>query len=69
MAGSAPSSSSNRISVKSSGGGYTYKDHANRGLYGIGAAYSFSPAISARVELQKPMSDMTNLSAGVSYKF
>lgn len=59
----------NRISVKSSGGGVTYKEHANRGLYGIGVAYSFSPAISARLELQKPMSDLTNLSAGVSYKF
>lgn len=59
----------NRVSIKASGGGFTYKDHANRGLYGIGVAYSFSPAISARLEVQKPMSDMTNLSAGVSYKF
>lgn len=45
------------------------RDHANRGLYGIGVAYSITPAISARLEVTKPMSDLTNLSAGVSYKF
>ena len=59
----------NRISIKANAGGFTFKEHENRGLYGIGVAYSFSPAISARVEVQKPMSDITNLSAGVSYKF
>lgn len=59
----------NRINLKASGGGFTFKEHETRGLYGIGVAYSFSPAISARVEVQKPMSDLTNLSAGVSYKF
>lgn len=59
----------NRLNFKASGGGDTFKDHATRGLYGIGVAYSFSPAISARLEVQKPMSDITNLSAGVSYKF
>jgi OOP family OmpA-OmpF porin len=47
----------------------TFRDHANRGLYGIGVAYAITPAISARLEVTKPMSDVTNLSAGVSYKF
>jgi OmpA-OmpF porin, OOP family len=59
----------NRLNLKESGGGFTAKDHATRGLYGIGVAYSFSPAVSARLEVQKPASDFTNLSAGVSYKF
>jgi hypothetical protein len=47
----------------------TFREHTARGLYGIGVAYSITPAISARLELTKPHSDVTNLSAGVSYKF
>lgn len=58
-----------RMSIKSHGGEFSGHDNDVRGLYGIGVAYSFSPAISARMELQKPASDLTNLSAGVSYSF
>jgi OOP family OmpA-OmpF porin len=32
-------------------------------------SYAFSPAVSARLEVQKPTSDSTNLSAGVSFQF
>lgn len=59
----------NRISVKGNYGTEHFKDHANRGVYGIGMGYTFTPAISARIELQKPMSDLTNLSAGVAFNF
>lgn len=59
----------NRLSVNGNIGVEKFKDSDTRGLYGIGVAYSFSPSISARLELQKPVSDLTNLSAGVSYKF
>ncbi|MES2320619.1 MAG: porin family protein [Pseudomonadota bacterium] len=59
----------NRVAVKGNFGVEKFKDSDTRGLYGIGVAYSFSPSISARVELQKPHSELTNLSAGVSYKF
>jgi hypothetical protein len=55
----------NRLTLN--GGGAS--DSATRGLYGIGVAYNFSSAISARMEVTKPMSDLTNLSIGVSYKF
>jgi OOP family OmpA-OmpF porin len=59
----------NRLSDKTTVAGRAFKDHATRGLYGIGVAYSISPAVSVRLELQKPISELTNLSAGVSYKF
>lgn len=59
----------NRVAVKANVLGVKFRDHANRGLYGIGVSYNFTPAIAARIEVQKPMSDLTNLNAGVSYTF
>jgi OOP family OmpA-OmpF porin len=41
----------------------------NGGLYGVGLNYSFTPAVSARFEVQKPASDTTNYSVGVVFKF
>lgn len=38
-------------------------------LFGAGATYSFSPVITGRLELQKPASNVTNLSAGVAFRF
>lgn len=38
-------------------------------LYGVGMGYDFSPTVSARIEFQRPASDTTNFSAGVSFKF
>jgi OOP family OmpA-OmpF porin len=46
-----------------------YEDHENRALYGIGLTYSFGKLVSARVEVQKPKSNMTNLSAGLAFSF
>ena len=36
---------------------------------GLGVAYAFTPAVSARLELQKPGSDATNVSLGLAYQF
>ena len=38
-------------------------------LYGVGLGYEFSPTVAARLEVQKPTSDVTNVSAGVSFSF
>jgi predicted porin len=59
----------NRIAITANAGGDNFNEHANRGLYGIGMGYDFTPAISARIEIQKPMSDLTNFNAGVVFKF
>ena len=59
----------NRLEAKVSGGGYSDKDSTTKALYGVGVSYAFSPAVSARVEVQKPASDATNLSAGVAFQF
>jgi OOP family OmpA-OmpF porin len=51
----------------SSGGGF----HADmtRTLYGVGLNYKFNEKVSARLEVQRPGDDMTNMSAGVSFAF
>lgn len=59
----------NRLSVKATGVGGSATDHENKALYGIGMGYSFSPTIMGRLEVQKPESDVTNISAGVSFRF
>ena len=55
----------NRVEYKFAG----EKDHSNNALYGIGLGYAFSPVVSARLEVQKPDSDLTKLVAGVAFKF
>ncbi|MFL6658262.1 MAG: outer membrane beta-barrel protein [Massilia sp.] len=44
-------------------------DTESKVLYGVGLSYAFTPVISGRVELQKPHSDVSNISAGVVFKF
>lgn len=41
----------------------------SRAVIGVGVSYAFSPAISGRVELQKPSGNTKNLSVGVAYTF
>ena len=41
----------------------------NEALYGAGLSYAITPKIAARVEVQKPASHLTNVSAGLSYQF
>ncbi|VXB79005.1 outer membrane beta-barrel protein [Massilia sp. 9I] len=59
----------NRLEAKARVGNVSAKDDETKALYGIGLSYAFNPAVSARVEVQKPASDVTNVSAGVSFQF
>jgi OOP family OmpA-OmpF porin len=59
----------NQLRAEASYGGYTYGENTTGGLYGVGLNYSFAPNISGRLEVQKPSSDSTNVSAGVVFKF
>ena len=59
----------NRIDLKASGPLGTREDDESGVLYGVGLGYAFSPAVSARIEVQRPASDLTNISAGLSFKF
>jgi OOP family OmpA-OmpF porin len=59
----------NRLEAKVSSAGYSAKDSTTKALYGVGLNYAFTPAVSARLEVQKPSSDATNLSAGVAFNF
>lgn len=59
----------NRLEAKATAGNVSAKDDETKALYGIGLSYAFTPAVSARVEVQKPASDVTNVSAGVSFQF
>ena len=59
----------NRLEGKVSSGGFSDKDSDTKALYGVGLSYAFTPAVSARVEVQKPASDATNVSAGVAFQF
>lgn len=44
-------------------------DSTNSALFGVGATYAVSPAFVARIELQRPTSDSTNISAGIAFHF
>jgi OOP family OmpA-OmpF porin len=59
----------NHLSSKSKFGGNYGFESATKVLYGVGLGYAFTPAISARIEFQKPASNLNNLSIGVAYKF
>eukprot|EP01114_Cavostelium_apophysatum_P003716 TRINITY_DN13848_c0_g1_i1.p1 TRINITY_DN13848_c0_g1~~TRINITY_DN13848_c0_g1_i1.p1 ORF type:complete len:169 (-),score=61.43 TRINITY_DN13848_c0_g1_i1:122-628(-) len=59
----------NRIEVKAKALGSSADDAETKALFGLGVSYAFTPAISARVEVQKPASDVTNVSAGVAFQF
>ncbi|QYF94956.1 outer membrane beta-barrel protein [Massilia sp. PAMC28688] len=59
----------NRINAEVSGNGITAKGDDSGVLYGVGLSYAITPTMSARLEVQRPDSDMTNVSAGVSFKF
>lgn len=55
----------NRLSLEDGADNY----HYNRALYGAGVGYSFSPTVMGRLEVQKPHSDVTNISASVAFRF
>jgi OOP family OmpA-OmpF porin len=41
----------------------------NKVVYGVGVAYAFAPNVAARLEVQKPHSDITKIAAGVTFGF
>lgn len=59
----------NRLEAEASAGMGRYSDSTSTGLYGIGATFDVTPVVAVRAELQRPSSDSTNFSVGVSYKF
>lgn len=59
----------NRLEGKIRSAGFSESDSSTKALYGVGVSYAFNPQVSARLEVQKPSSDATNLSAGVSFQF
>jgi hypothetical protein len=59
----------NRLKAKASISGFNADDSTSGGLYGVGVGYTFSPTVSARLEVQKPSSDSTNVHAGVAFNF
>jgi predicted porin len=57
------------IRGEASYGGNTASATDSGGMYGIGLNYDFTPAVSGRVEVQKPSSDSTYYNVGVVFKF
>lgn len=59
----------NKVKAKATYGVFN-GDHDDNGvLYGVGAGYQMTPAISGRIEFQKPSSDSQNISVGIAYAF
>lgn len=59
----------NRLEADAKARGITVSESESRAVYGVGVSYAFTPAISARIEAQKPASEFTNYSAGIVFKF
>ncbi|HEY0063242.1 MAG TPA: outer membrane beta-barrel protein [Telluria sp.] len=55
--------------VRYSGPGWISHHNDNSALYGVGFNYAITPAVSARIEVQRAARDTTNLSTGISYRF
>lgn len=59
----------NHVSLKVKSAGGTDTESESKVMYGVGMAFQITPVIAARVEAQRPSSDVTNVSAGVSFRF
>jgi OOP family OmpA-OmpF porin len=59
----------NHIEAKASFANATATDSTSGVLYGVGVGYNFTPQITARLEVQKPSSDSTNVGGSLSLKF
>lgn len=60
-----------KAKLRGTADGVTYSESAteDKVVYGVGLSYAFTPAISGRLEVQKPHSDITKIAAGVAYNF
>lgn len=59
----------NRVNAEANYQGNTISESSNGSFYGFGAGYNFSTNVAARLEVQKPSSDLNNLNVAVIYKF
>lgn len=59
----------NNLEAKATANGTTASASTSGALFGIGMSYSFAPNVSARLEVQRPSSDSTNINVGVAFKF
>jgi OmpA-OmpF porin, OOP family len=59
----------NRLEADADVAGFGAREHDSNALYGIGLGYTFTPAIHARLEVQRPSSDATKILAGVAFRF
>jgi len=59
----------NRVEFNDRAANYREGGSDHKVLVGFGAAYNFSEDVSGRVEVQRPYTDVTNLSAGISFRF
>jgi OOP family OmpA-OmpF porin len=59
----------NEVKAKISYDGESESGKDDGAVYGLGLGYAFSPAITGRVEVSKPFSDVTKVSAGVAFHF
>lgn len=64
-----------QLKTKATASGYgtsvteSSSESENKVVYGVGLAYAFAPNVSARLEVQKPHSDITKIAAGVTFGF
>ena len=58
-----------RLSDDYTEGGISDNGHRDKALFGVGFGYAFTPTVMGRLELQKPESGVSNLSAGVAFRF
>jgi OOP family OmpA-OmpF porin len=59
----------NHLDSKASYAYSSATDSTSGVLYGVGVGYNFTPTIAARLEVQKPTSDTSNVGASLSLKF
>lgn len=59
----------NKINVSGNAGGKTATASTSGGMFGLGAAYSFSSNVSVRAEFQRPSSDATTFNVGLKFDF
>ncbi|QNA89828.1 porin family protein [Massilia sp. Dwa41.01b] len=57
------------ITSEGKGNGFSDSTTDTGAVYGIGLAYAFTPALSGRVEVQKPTSDGTKTAAALVFSF
>ncbi len=58
-----------KMSTVFTDGDETHKRHETEPVYGLGFTYALSPAVVARIEVQKADSQTTNVSTGLSFRF